>query len=91
MYNLTPRFNELLEGRSASPAGSYKFSIDEVDEFLKEAYRIVGSVRRLITSFEANALATELVDCQTPRPPPFCSPCLFVHRSAAQNSITVTT
>jgi len=40
MLDLTPEFNALLKGHEARPtSGSY--SPDQIDEFLKEAYRIV--------------------------------------------------
>ena len=42
MLDLSPRFNDLLGGHSASPVGSFVFNIDNIDEFLKEAYRIVS-------------------------------------------------
>lgn len=38
--DLIPTFNDLLQKRDAPPA-SGKFSPDELEDFLKEAYRIV--------------------------------------------------
>lgn len=40
MSDLTPAFNLLLKKHEA-PAAKSTFSLDQVDEFLKEAYRIV--------------------------------------------------
>lgn len=38
--NLTPQFNELLRKQNVAPC-SAKLSLDAIDGFLKEAYRIV--------------------------------------------------
>lgn len=38
--DLTPTFNDLLQKRDAPPTRG-KFSFDELEDFLKEAYRIV--------------------------------------------------
>lgn len=40
--DLTTEFNELLRKRGASPTAA-KASIENVDSFLKEAYRIVSA------------------------------------------------
>lgn len=42
MTDLTPTFNELLKQREAPPT-KRSFNIDNINEFLKEAYRIVRS------------------------------------------------
>jgi hypothetical protein len=44
MSNLTPTFNELLEQRDAPPA-QRSFNVDNINNFLKEAYRIVRRTR----------------------------------------------
>lgn len=41
MTALTASFNELLKQKEA-PLAKTSFSVEELDEFLKEAYRIVG-------------------------------------------------
>ncbi len=41
MLNLTPTFNELLKKNEGAPTRK-GYSLEEIDEFLKEAYRIVG-------------------------------------------------
>jgi hypothetical protein len=41
MINITSSFNELLKQREAPPVKE-TFSVEELDEFLKEAYRIVS-------------------------------------------------
>ncbi|EEY22245.1 conserved hypothetical protein [Verticillium alfalfae VaMs.102] len=41
MADLTPVFNELLAKHSA-PSTRKKFSLEDIDGFLKEAYRIVS-------------------------------------------------
>lgn len=40
--NITAQFNELLQQHSAPPVVN-KVSLDDIDSFLKEAYRIVSS------------------------------------------------
>ena len=42
--NITPVFNQVLAGHNAPPVGPYVFRLENLDEFLKEAYRIVGHV-----------------------------------------------
>ncbi len=44
MLDLTPAFNALLT-KDGAPATTGSFSLDRVDEFLKEAYRIVCPAR----------------------------------------------
>lgn len=39
--NITAQFNELLQQHSAPPV-VHKVSLDDIDSFLKEAYRIVS-------------------------------------------------
>jgi hypothetical protein len=38
--DITPAFNELLRARHA-PEARKKYTLEDIDEFLKEAYRIV--------------------------------------------------
>lgn len=45
--NITPVFNQVLASHNAQPVGPYVFRVENLDEFLKEAYRIVGHVTRL--------------------------------------------
>ncbi len=42
MADLIITFNGLLKEREASPIGKKPFDLDTIDEFLKEAYRIVS-------------------------------------------------
>jgi len=42
--DLTPAFNEVLQRHDSRPVEPYTFRIQDLDEFLKEAYRIVGHV-----------------------------------------------
>lgn len=41
--DLTPIFNESLRAHDARPVQSHEFDIDNIDSFLREAYRIVRS------------------------------------------------
>jgi hypothetical protein len=42
--DLTPLFNQLLAAHDSKPVEPYVFRLENLDEFLKEAYRIVGHV-----------------------------------------------
>lgn len=42
--NITPVFNQVLASHDAQPVEPYVFRVENLDEFLKEAYRIVGHV-----------------------------------------------
>lgn len=42
--NVTPIFNQVLARHNAQPVEPYVFRVENLDEFLKEAYRIVGHV-----------------------------------------------
>jgi len=44
--DITPIFNQVLAQHDARPVESYKFRVSDLDEFVKEAYRIVGHVAR---------------------------------------------
>jgi hypothetical protein len=52
--NITPVFNQVLASHNAPPVGPYVFRLENLDEFLKEAYRIVGHVTRLELEGSAN-------------------------------------
>jgi syntaxin 18 len=41
MANITAAFNTALRANNAPPVTSHRYSIDRLDEFLKEAYSIV--------------------------------------------------
>lgn len=43
MTDVTPLFNEALQRQNALPIKSTPLSLQNIDEFLKEAYRIVGT------------------------------------------------
>ena len=45
MTDITPLFNGILKGHEAPSARRKTFSVDNLDEFLKEAYKIVSSSR----------------------------------------------
>lgn len=49
--NITSQFNELLVKHSAPPVVN-KVSLDDIDSFLKEAYRIVRLLGQLHMLFE---------------------------------------
>jgi hypothetical protein len=42
--DITPVFNQILVQHDTHPVEPYAFRLDDLDEFLKEAYRIVGHV-----------------------------------------------
>lgn len=42
MTDLTPVLNELLKSHDARPTASPSLTLQNIDEFLKEAYRIVS-------------------------------------------------
>jgi hypothetical protein len=44
--DITPVFNQVLAKHDAKPVEPYIFRVEDLDEFLKEAYRIVGHVAR---------------------------------------------
>ena len=58
--DLTPTFNDLLQKRDAPPARG-KFSFDELEDFLKEAYRIV----RLSLLLAPNSYLHAHLQCRT--------------------------
>ena len=45
--NITPVFNQVLAKHDAHPVEFYVFRVENLDGFLKEAYRIVGHVTHL--------------------------------------------
>jgi hypothetical protein len=52
--DLVPTFNELLKQRESPPVRLHVFNLEEVDEFLKEAYRIVRSSPTCMTNYSAD-------------------------------------
>lgn len=42
--DITPVFNQVLAAHDSRPVEPYTFRLQDLDEFLKEAYRIVGHV-----------------------------------------------
>lgn len=44
MTDLTPVLNELLKGHDARPTANPTLTLQNIDEFLKEAYRIVSPI-----------------------------------------------
>jgi hypothetical protein len=45
--DITPIFNQVLAKHDARPIEPHKFRLEALDDFVKEAYRIVGHVARL--------------------------------------------
>lgn len=43
MTDITPQVNAVLKSKEVPPITRHRYSIDQLDEFLKEAYRIVCS------------------------------------------------
>lgn len=63
--NITAQFNELLQQHSAPPVVN-KVSLDDIDSFLKEAYRIVSSWTTTYACFLSSSYAyhtAELTYC----------------------------
>lgn len=52
--DLTPVLNQLLAQHNAQPIEPYVFRIEALDEFLKEAYRIVSHVAHTIPDQATN-------------------------------------
>ena len=48
--DLTPVFNKALAAHDARPVEHHAFRVQDLDEFIKEAYRIVGHVAQLSSS-----------------------------------------
>ena len=44
--DITPVFNQVLAKHHAPPVEPYVFRVEALDEFLKEAYRIVRQIAR---------------------------------------------
>jgi hypothetical protein len=44
--DITPVFNQVLAKHDVQPVEPYVFRVEDLDEFVKEAYRIVGHVAR---------------------------------------------
>lgn len=44
--DITPTFNQVLAKHNAPPIKPYEFRVEALDDFVKEAYRIVGHVAR---------------------------------------------
>jgi hypothetical protein len=45
--HITPVFNQVLAKHNAGPIGRHVFRVEALDDFVQEAYRIVGHVARL--------------------------------------------
>lgn len=44
MTDITPDLNAALKSRNATPVIKHRYSLDQLDEFLKEAYSIVSKL-----------------------------------------------
>lgn len=64
--NITPVFNQVLASHNARPVEPYVFRVENLDEFVKEAYRIVGHVTRHSLGVDAN-------DCDSVHTSPSCT------------------
>ncbi|KAF2996680.1 hypothetical protein E8E13_004495 [Curvularia kusanoi] len=51
--NITPIFNQVLASHNAQPVGPYVFRLENLDEFLKEAYRIRSHITKLHTDLKS--------------------------------------
>jgi len=51
--NITPVFNQVLAGHNAQPVEPYVFRLENLDEFLKEAYRIRTHIAKLHTDLKS--------------------------------------
>lgn len=59
--NITAQFNELLQQHSAPPVVN-KVSLDDIDSFLKEAYRIVSSWPTTYACFLSSSYANRTAE-----------------------------
>ncbi|KAF2219641.1 snare protein syntaxin-like protein 18/UFE1 [Elsinoe ampelina] len=57
MTDVTPHLNALLKAREVPPITRYRYSLDQLDEFLKEAYRIHARIADLTGYLKANRAA----------------------------------
>ncbi len=64
--DITPLFNQVLAQHNAPPVQAHVFRVEALDEFVKEAYRIVGHValhtldrRQLIATADAHHQITQ--------------------------------
>ncbi|KAH6611962.1 snare-complex protein syntaxin-18 N-terminus-domain-containing protein [Boeremia exigua] len=51
--NITPVFNQVLASHNAQPVEPYVFRVENLDEFLKEAYRIRRHITKLHTDLKS--------------------------------------
>jgi hypothetical protein len=63
MTDITPEFNGLLKQREAPAAGRRSFSLDNLDEFLREAYKIVSIVHYTAHEFNINVDTAAIEYC----------------------------
>jgi hypothetical protein len=65
--DITPIFNQVLLQHNARPVEPYVFRVADLDEFVKEAYRIVGHVarRELVTCIANCTSEPTLPSCTT--------------------------
>ena len=77
--DITPVFNQVLAAHNAQPLEPYVFRLQDLDEFLKEAYRIVGHVARwstngqLTTAASAHCRASYIFEVDTAELPFYCA------------------
>ena len=51
MTNITPDINAVLRSRGVTPIIAHRYSIDQLDSFLAEAYNIVRPAWSIVTNF----------------------------------------
>ncbi|TKX24710.1 hypothetical protein C1H76_3320 [Elsinoe australis] len=57
MTDITPQVNAVLKSKEVPPITRHRYSIDQLDEFLKEAYRIHTRIADLTSYLKANRAA----------------------------------
>jgi delta 1-pyrroline-5-carboxylate dehydrogenase len=65
--NITPVFNQVLASHNAQLVEPYVFRVENLDEFLKEAYRIVGHVCVASLRGDANIYHSEHISQSSTR------------------------
>ena len=64
--DLIPIFNEALRSHNADPVEPYIFRLQDLEEFLKEAYRIVGHVAYSTTLQTNQAASVRILQSSIP-------------------------
>lgn len=80
MADITAVFNTALKAHNAPPVTSHRYSIDRLDEFLKEAYSIVGS-SLLLEAYPTTDMDTECSNSGSHYVPSCYQTFILIHRS----------